>query len=94
MTRAFIRRGGAAHAALAHLQCLADGTCERADVIAAMLKITNSAAYAEEAYASLVKRGFIETGLVRITEAGRAALIDADMRHSKRASKRKGATHG
>lgn len=84
MKRVFIRPGSAAHAALAHLQCIADGTCERADVIAAILNVTKSQSYAEEAYASLVTRGFIETGLVRITDAGRAALVAADERHKKR----------
>lgn len=76
----FIRRGSAAHAALTHLHC-ADGVCERSSVIAAMRALLKNDRAAEEAYSRLIKRGYIETSMVRITDAGRAALLAADTRH-------------
>lgn len=83
----YIRKGSAAHAALSQLVC-ADGVCERTSVLAAMRALLKNDQAAEKTYARLVKCGYVETGLVRITDAGRAALVAADERHAKRTPKK------
>lgn len=69
----YVRRGSLGHMALSFIE-EGGGLVSRAAVVDAIAPFTKSRAYADEVVTNLLMQGFVRTGLVEITEAGKAAL--------------------